>query len=69
MPVFYSPAYTMSAYEFDTTRKATWVATSLQRWRFASAGYVSGAPSIDRCFCGVKQATRNPRGMNPERPP
>jgi len=31
LPIFYSPAYTMSAYEFDTTRKATWVATSLQR--------------------------------------
>jgi acetoin utilization deacetylase AcuC-like enzyme len=31
LPIFYSPAYTMSAYNFDTTRKATWVATSLQQ--------------------------------------
>ena len=31
LPIFYSPAYTMSAYNFDTTRKATWVATSLRQ--------------------------------------
>jgi acetoin utilization deacetylase AcuC-like enzyme len=30
LPVFYSPAYTQSECEFDTTRKATWVASSLQ---------------------------------------
>src|SRR5262245_40708739 len=27
--VYYSPAYTNAAYEFDTTRKARWVAESL----------------------------------------
>ena len=31
LPIFYSPAYTMSANNFDTTRKATWVATSLRQ--------------------------------------
>src|SRR5438876_6666997 len=29
LPVFYAPAYTTSACDFDTTRKATWVASSL----------------------------------------
>ncbi|UHJ57093.1 hypothetical protein LT337_09845 [Mycolicibacterium fortuitum] len=29
MKVFYSPAYTLSAHDFDTTRKAQWIADSL----------------------------------------
>jgi acetoin utilization deacetylase AcuC-like enzyme len=29
MPVFYSPAYTLAGHDFDTTRKAAWVADSL----------------------------------------
>src|SRR5687768_864229 len=29
VPVYFSPAYTLSAYGFDTTRKAGWVAESL----------------------------------------
>jgi acetoin utilization deacetylase AcuC-like enzyme len=31
VPVFYSPAYTAAAHGFDTTRKATWIATALLR--------------------------------------
>jgi len=31
VPIFYSPAYTLSAHAFDTTRKAAWIAESLHR--------------------------------------
>ena len=31
MKLFYSPAYTASAHAFDTTRKADWIADSLDR--------------------------------------
>ena len=31
IPVFYSPAYARSAYSFETTRKAKWIAESLVR--------------------------------------
>jgi hypothetical protein len=31
LPVFYSPAYALAAHSFETTRKARWVADSLER--------------------------------------
>ena len=44
LPVFYSSAYTMSACEFDTTRKATWVATSLRRRPISGVVLIEPAP-------------------------
>ena len=44
LPVFYAPAYTLSACEFDTTRKATWVATSLRRHPISGVTLVEPSP-------------------------
>jgi len=44
LPVFYAPAYTTSACDFDTTRKATWVATSLRRRPISGVVLIEPAP-------------------------
>jgi hypothetical protein len=52
LPIFYSPAYTMSAYNFDTTRKATWVAhvvaATSHLWRRLDRGWFAGIMDSER---------------------
>jgi hypothetical protein len=31
IPIYYNPSYVCSGYSFDTTRKAGWIAESLER--------------------------------------
>jgi acetoin utilization deacetylase AcuC-like enzyme len=44
MQVFYSPAYTSSAHDFDTTRKATWLASSIERRPISGVELVAPDP-------------------------
>lgn len=44
MRIYYSPAYTATAYEFDTTRKAAWVAASLTASPLAGVELVEPGP-------------------------
>ena len=44
MRVFYSPSYVIAKHAFDTTRKARWVAESLQREPVAGVEIVEPAP-------------------------
>jgi len=47
LPVFYSPLYTAAAEDFDTTRKATWIASSLVADPLTGVGLVC-PPSLTR---------------------
>src|SRR5947207_8232990 len=44
LPVFYSSTYTVSAYEFDTTRKATWVAESIREQTIPGVELIEPVP-------------------------
>jgi len=44
LPVFYSSTYTVSAYEFDTTRKATWVAESIREQTIPGVELIAPVP-------------------------
>ncbi len=45
VPVFYAPAYTEGTHDFDTTRKAAWIADSLARWPMAGVALQAPSPA------------------------
>ncbi len=55
MPVFYSHDYLLAVHTFDTTRKAGWVAQSLQR---QPLGVAAGRSGNGRCFARAQTAMR-----------
>jgi acetoin utilization deacetylase AcuC-like enzyme len=53
MKLFYSPSYTLAAHAFDTTRKAKWVAASLQAQPIAHVELVAPTPLTKEQLCAV----------------
>ncbi|HET9328798.1 MAG TPA: hypothetical protein VFQ05_18690 [Candidatus Eisenbacteria bacterium] len=53
IPVYYSPAYTLSAHAFDTTRKATWIAESLKHDPIAGVRLEEPLPLTREQLCAV----------------
>jgi acetoin utilization deacetylase AcuC-like enzyme len=56
MKLFYSPAYTLAAYTFDTTRKAQWVSASLQAQPIVGIELVAPTPLTKEQLCVVHDA-------------
>ncbi len=54
--VFYSPAYVLAGYEFDTTRKAGWVAASLLSAPIEGVELVEPRPLTAKQVAGVHSA-------------
>jgi acetoin utilization deacetylase AcuC-like enzyme len=53
MPVFYSPAYVLAGHSFETTRKAGWIADSLEREPLAGLEVVAPAPLTEAALLAV----------------
>ncbi len=53
MKLFYSPEYVLAEYAFDTTRKARWVAESLQMAPVAGVEFVAPEPVTEAQVCAV----------------
>ena len=53
MKLFYSPDYVQAEYAFDTTRKARWVAESLQAEAVTDVEMVAPEPVTERLLCEV----------------
>jgi acetoin utilization deacetylase AcuC-like enzyme len=53
MKLFYSPEYVAAEYAFDTTRKARWIAESLQHMPMAGVELVSPMPVSEAQLCGI----------------
>jgi acetoin utilization deacetylase AcuC-like enzyme len=51
MKLFYSPDYALTEYAFDTTRKARWVAESLQAQPVAGIEFVAPEPVTEAALC------------------
>ncbi|HEY1391451.1 MAG TPA: hypothetical protein VGF38_23130 [Ktedonobacterales bacterium] len=51
MKLFYSPDYVLTEYVFDTTRKARWVAESLQAQPVAGIEFVAPEPVSEATLC------------------
>lgn len=51
MKLFYSPDYALTEYVFDTTRKARWVAESLQAQPVAGIEFVAPEPVTEAALC------------------
>jgi acetoin utilization deacetylase AcuC-like enzyme len=51
MKLFYSPDYALTEYAFDTTRKARWVAESLQAQPVAGVEFVAPEPVTEAALC------------------
>jgi acetoin utilization deacetylase AcuC-like enzyme len=51
MKLFYSPDYVLTEYVFDTTRKARWVAESLQAESVAGIEFVAPEPVTEAALC------------------
>ncbi|MCA1596402.1 MAG: hypothetical protein LC772_08270 [Chloroflexi bacterium] len=51
MKLFYSEAYALSAYSFDTTRKAKWIADSLRRSPVPGVEILAPAPASEEQLC------------------
>lgn len=51
MKLFYSPAYVQAEYVFDTTRKARWVAESLQTDPVEGVEFVAPEPVTEALLC------------------
>ena len=51
MKLFYSPDYVRAEYAFDTTRKARWVAESLQADPIAGGEFVAPEPVSEAALC------------------
>ena len=68
--VYYSPAYTAAGYEFDTTRKAAWVAEPLSESPIACVELVEPAPLTSEKVSAIHDPgyvrairTGRPRGL------
>src|SRR5690348_2700631 len=53
MKLFYSPDYVLTEYVFDTTRKARWVAESLQAQPVAGIEFVAPEPVSEAALCEI----------------
>ena len=53
MKVFYSPDYVLAAHEFETTRKAAWVAESLREAPIPGVELVAPVPLTEDQVCAV----------------
>src|SRR6478609_3208338 len=51
MKLFYSPDYVLTEYVFDTTRKARWVAESLQAEPVAGIEFAAPEPVTEALLC------------------
>ena len=53
MKLYYSPDYVLTEYVFDTTRKARWVAESLQAQSVAGIEFVAPEPVSEAALCAL----------------
>jgi acetoin utilization deacetylase AcuC-like enzyme len=56
MKLFYSPDYVLAEYAFDTTRKARWVAESLQAEPVAGIEFAAPEPVSEEMLCELHDA-------------